>query len=140
MHISSLAPLLSAAESVLCIWIMSAPSSDGRARDDFDHAVMLGLGQRTALGDADQVALVRTDVVLRVQLGRPADDLAQQAVLHLALDQDGDRLVHLVADDATLEGARLDRKSTRLNSSHPSISYAVFCLKKKIYNISMHER
>src|SRR5690348_17898461 len=28
-----------------------------------------------------------------------------------------------------------DRKSRRLNSSHPSISYAVFCLKKKIKNI-----
>src|SRR5690348_18224970 len=28
----------------------------------------------------------------------------------------------------------LDRKSTRLNSSHPSISYAVFCLKKKKKN------
>src|SRR5438876_3796600 len=28
-----------------------------------------------------------------------------------------------------------DRKSTRLNSSHPSISYAVFCLKKKKNNI-----
>src|SRR5437868_15535981 len=28
--------------------------------------------------------------------------------------------------------ARVDRKSTRLNSSHVSISYAVFCLKKKI--------
>src|SRR5690348_17935183 len=27
--------------------------------------------------------------------------------------------------------ATTDRKSTRLNSSHPSISYAVFCLKKK---------
>src|SRR5207249_5628585 len=27
----------------------------------------------------------------------------------------------------------LDRKSTRLNSSHVSISYAVFCLKKKIF-------
>src|SRR5689334_24397963 len=27
-----------------------------------------------------------------------------------------------------------DRKSTRLNSSHSSISYAVFCLKKKILN------
>src|SRR2546427_8446349 len=27
--------------------------------------------------------------------------------------------------------ARLDRKSTRLNSSHSQISYAVFCLKKK---------
>src|SRR3712207_6870806 len=35
-----------------------------------------------------------------------------------------------------LEGAlRRDRKSTRLNSSHANISYAVFCLKKKeIYN------
>src|SRR6266487_4679087 len=29
------------------------------------------------------------------------------------------------------EGQLGDRKSTRLNSSHPSISYAVFCLKKK---------
>src|SRR5690348_17488767 len=29
------------------------------------------------------------------------------------------------------EHGRTDRKSTRLNSSHPSISYAVFCLKKK---------
>src|SRR5437667_1221542 len=28
-------------------------------------------------------------------------------------------------------GAALDRKSTRLNSSHITISYAVFCLKKK---------
>src|SRR3712207_8259429 len=27
-----------------------------------------------------------------------------------------------------------DRKSTRLNSSHANISYAVFCLKKKIYS------
>src|SRR3712207_7504799 len=29
------------------------------------------------------------------------------------------------------EQARVDRKSTRLNSSHANISYAVFCLKKK---------
>src|SRR3712207_9216829 len=28
-------------------------------------------------------------------------------------------------------GAKVDRKSTRLNSSHANISYAVFCLKKK---------
>src|SRR5437868_11354800 len=32
------------------------------------------------------------------------------------------------ADETLL---RIDRKSTRLNSSHVSISYAVFCLKKK---------
>src|SRR5690348_17590196 len=36
------------------------------------------------------------------------------------------QVVTVLADTA----AR-DRKSTRLNSSHPSISYAVFCLKKK---------
>src|SRR5260221_6378762 len=33
------------------------------------------------------------------------------------------------------EVARQDRKSTRLNSSHTVISYAVFCLKKKKNNI-----
>src|SRR5699024_11437092 len=31
------------------------------------------------------------------------------------------------------DAVRLDRKSTRLNSSHVSISYAVFCFKKKKY-------
>src|SRR3712207_6896541 len=31
----------------------------------------------------------------------------------------------------------LDRKSTRLNSSHANISYAVFCLKKKKKNIQL---
>src|SRR5688500_19142389 len=36
------------------------------------------------------------------------------------------------AEITTLEG--LDRKSTRLNSSHLVISYAVFCLKKKHHN------
>src|SRR5690348_17564914 len=35
------------------------------------------------------------------------------------------------AYDCGAVGATPDRKSTRLNSSHPSISYAVFCLKKK---------
>src|SRR3712207_7122647 len=33
-------------------------------------------------------------------------------------------------DAARLTGAAVDRKSTRLNSSHANISYAVFCLKK----------
>src|SRR5437868_10133120 len=40
-----------------------------------------------------------------------------------------------LADSSTfpyfLEASAKDRKSTRLNSSHVSISYAVFCLKKK---------
>src|SRR3712207_7338191 len=43
------------------------------------------------------------------------------------------RLVHLGQPGAQdgREGLRRDRKSTRLNSSHANISYAVFCLKKK---------
>src|SRR5690348_17526306 len=36
------------------------------------------------------------------------------------------------ANNVVYVSATPDRKSTRLNSSHPSISYAVFCLKKKI--------
>src|SRR3712207_8092116 len=33
----------------------------------------------------------------------------------------------------------VDRKSTRLNSSHANISYAVFCLKKKIETEEFHD-
>src|SRR5258708_16619636 len=38
-------------------------------------------------------------------------------------------------DDINAEPDAEDRKSTRLNSSHQIISYAVFCLKKKKYQI-----
>src|SRR3712207_8599531 len=37
------------------------------------------------------------------------------------------------ADAWMAAGATLDRKSTRLNSSHANISYAVFCLEKTTY-------
>src|SRR5690606_41247901 len=38
---------------------------------------------------------------------------------------------HKKAGRARLRDCSIDRKSTRLNSSHVKISYAVFCLKKK---------
>src|SRR5436190_17617812 len=41
---------------------------------------------------------------------------------------------HRATAAAREEGRRRDRKSTRLNSSHTVISYAVFCLKKKNTN------
>src|SRR2546421_7685928 len=44
-------------------------------------------------------------------------------------DWNGDRLEGLAGGER--ERRREDRKSTRLNSSHDQISYAVFCLKKK---------
>src|SRR5437588_9477771 len=47
----------------------------------------------------------------------------------------------LVMDASTGRGAAgKDRKSTRLNSSHTVISYAVFCLKKKKKQINSTER
>src|SRR3712207_7302226 len=39
---------------------------------------------------------------------------------------------------ALVHPATADRKSTRLNSSHANISYAVFCLKKKKNTYSIH--
>src|SRR3712207_7299564 len=39
--------------------------------------------------------------------------------------------LNLYRDTNGAKEAGLDRKSTRLNSSHANISYAVFCLKKK---------
>src|SRR5688572_18317227 len=47
-----------------------------------------------------------------------------------ALDQLEQGLLHAFAGDVAGDGG-VDRKSTRLNSSHSQISYAVFCLKKK---------
>src|SRR3712207_8430198 len=40
-------------------------------------------------------------------------------------------LIYLIFKDRGPFTAQEDRKSTRLNSSHANISYAVFCLKKK---------
>src|SRR3712207_8824742 len=61
---------------------------------------------------------------------------------HLAPRQDRRALrdqARMVDEDHRLPGElvhedELDRKSTRLNSSHANISYAVFCLKKKKNN------
>src|SRR3712207_7335436 len=55
-----------------------------------------------------------------------SDDVGEQR------QQEDDRLFLVVVPDvdAGREQAQ-DRKSTRLNSSHANISYAVFCLKKK---------
>src|SRR3712207_9087880 len=44
---------------------------------------------------------------------------------------------HGVPPEAVQERLSADRKSTRLNSSHANISYAVFCLKKKKNSTSL---
>src|SRR3712207_8424966 len=50
------------------------------------------------------------------------------------------RSVALIEGSSLPSGAIADRKSTRLNSSHANISYAVFCLKKKKNNTYYHIR
>src|SRR3712207_8696243 len=55
-----------------------------------------------------------------VALDRPLPDAAR-----------GDGGEPVVQPGGDGRGRGLDRKSTRLNSSHANISYAVFCLKKK---------
>src|SRR2546426_3715715 len=50
------------------------------------------------------------------------------------IDPDADTLAEIASATAEFVGRLGDRKSTRLNSSHLVISYAVFCLKKKKYN------
>src|SRR5438132_9835148 len=57
-----------------------------------------------------------------------------EAALAVQIDVD-DRHVGLELPNACQSLGRRDRKSTRLNSSHTVISYAVFCLKKKNRNL-----
>src|SRR5437867_8379655 len=82
-----------------------------------DHAVELG-------------AVIETRVRELLEVGDGVGHLvAEQLQLDGAFDglDDGLLVRHLVS-------AARDRKSTRLNSSHRTISYAVFCLKKKKIN------
>src|SRR5438445_7108529 len=68
----------------------------------------------------DALPISREGVVDRKTVSR----VLSQSEVQALLDAYRDRLRSIVPD-------ALDRKSTRLNSSHANISYAVFCLKKK---------
>src|SRR5688572_32189522 len=50
------------------------------------------------------------------------------------------RATGALALQAPQSALQVDRKSTRLNSSHSQISYAVFCLKKKKQDDTEHQR
>src|SRR3712207_8776127 len=66
-------------------------------------------------------------------------DHDQRQLLHVrVLDLPATR--HLLDDELGVHPHLEDRKSTRLNSSHANISYAVFCLKKKRCMITSHTR
>src|SRR3712207_7348609 len=85
---------------------------------------------------ADSIAMIREELrrapaqLVLWQTG------AVEAARNLDLDEFaatldmGLKRIHVAGADAVLVDPQ-DRKSTRLNSSHANISYAVFCLKKK---------
>src|SRR5438876_1957764 len=67
------------------------------------------------------------------------DDYRRQAGMCRLSMGSRDDTTGCYSDWSTNADRRRDRKSTRLNSSHPSISYAVFCLKKKKKRTDKHD-
>src|SRR5205809_5503710 len=65
----------------------------------------------------------------------PAITLSLRGIMYAQIDVVGTEVDLGVHDAAQAER---DRKSTRLNSSHGYISYAVFCLKKKNKNLPIN--
>src|SRR5699024_12472402 len=82
------------------------------------------------LGEVDGEGVSeRNHLAVAVQHGKPGDLRPVLADLTEVGAELGDDVLALQGQVEADEP--LDRKSTRLNSSHVSISYAVFCLKKK---------
>src|SRR5256886_8798530 len=117
-----------------------APDDVLLAVDEIEHAVF-GLPHDVArvepaaaprlLGRLRVLEVAREESPSGVRAGAAHDEFARRPARDLAVT-----LVHhprLELPPGPAEGAR-DRKSTRLNSSHSQISYAVFCLKKKKKN------
>src|SRR5207245_11302508 len=74
--------------------------------------------------------LFRSPLIAREQLDLVVAN-AENAANGSGLTPRGYRQLRQAGVDLITMGDHVDRKSTRLNSSHGSISYAVFCLKKK---------
>src|SRR5205085_7281078 len=75
----------------------------------------------------DDVPFYQGSIAERVLLDSIIDECGIGAIMHFA----GSIVVPESVDHPLKYYANKDRKSTRLNSSHSQISYAVFCLKKK---------
>src|SRR6266480_2951425 len=110
------------------LWRLLAREPDSVLEVAFDYA---------AVGRRGEARRILEEAIRRAREPTTAGETKRvNPMLHYTLgylyEQDGDRAR---ANSEYLRGAKgdpaLDRKSTRLNSSHMSISYAVFCLKKK---------
>src|SRR2546422_2233660 len=116
--------------------VLTASPGAGVAGRPGASGEVLDLAAQDLAGDlAFNLPLDRRKGLLQGQPRRGDSDDPQRGALPEILVIDlGDRNI-IVPAQPVLEAAQnlplLDRKSTRLNSSHGYISYAVFCLKKK---------
>src|SRR5437867_9334111 len=85
------------------------------------------IGSRAAIWIAAEIHLMFAAFVL----GVPIFAVVAEAIGIFGKDQRYDRLAKEFTRLLLIAYSATDRKSTRLNSSHRTISYAVFCLKKK---------
>src|SRR5439155_13516173 len=93
--------------------------ASSRAEVQLDHANILRLGDNTL---ANISGLSRTQVQVRLSRGLIDYTVFKGTEADVEVD---------TSNVAVHPYQKEDRKSTRLNSSHVAISYAVFCLKKK---------
>src|SRR5256886_13447207 len=101
-----------------------------RITEDMKSAMRAGEKERLAAIRLALAAIKQREVDERITL----DDAQVLAVLEKMIKQRREAITHFHsggrADLVAKETAEINRKSTRLNSSHSQISYAVFCLKK----------
>src|SRR3989442_4959884 len=82
------------------------------------------------LGYTATVGVSEDDLIVEQRVTQaPTDNAALVPTVEAVEQRCGERPPQVSADSGFFR--RQDRKSTRLNSSHVRISYAVFCLKKK---------
>src|SRR2546429_6775460 len=84
---------------------------------EFDKALRILYGEPVARRPSPAEAVAEEDL---------RDEVRRDAAALMRVNHCGE-----MCAQALYQGQALDRKSTRLNSSHGYISYAVFCLKKK---------
>src|SRR5437762_4626677 len=92
------------------------------------------LSCQSLLAQTKSPAVTSRSAAVRPSLSDPASEKKLDALLQkMTLEEKVGQLVQYSAGQPTGPGTGRteDRKSTRLNSSHRCISYAVFCLKKK---------
>src|SRR5699024_2374978 len=116
--------------SPVIIKVENEPLPGGQSRHLLPHAALL----RRLPGEAVQLLWVRpagAPPVLQLVPALVAGGDDEPGLLPLRVLEGGAPLQALAEDGLGGVLRVRDRKSTRLNSSHVSISYAVFCLKKK---------